>query len=204
MRVIVAILLISISATTAKTIFNSSYDAFRLTNVHKFNSNDSLVLWQPNRKLKWDDYKGIPDTNSSYMALTYTTVEITPRNYNESTVEYSISCSFESNLSWSKNKLSNELLKHEQIHFDIAELTIRKMRKKFINYRFLNLEDAGEKILKFADEAREERRKLNFDYDEKTNHGINITEQKKWQSYIAFELKKYSKYSYSIVKMKKK
>lgn len=169
----------------------------------KENIDDSLILWNSSKKLTWLDFQGKIKENSKYKALTYATVELKSIRFTNDTIIYEIPCWFEKKLSWSMNKESNELLKHEQLHFDIAELATRRMRKKLQNSNPVNTKIAKELILKCFDEEEAERASLNKEYDEQTEHGIIATKQKEWELKIAKELKSLDVYSSTRVTIKK-
>jgi hypothetical protein len=169
----------------------------------QISTNDTIILWNPLVKLKWKDFQGEVDKNSEYKAMTYVTVEINPIKLTNDTIICDITCWFEKKMSWSKDKQSVALLKHEQLHFDIAELSIRKLRKKFLAYKYLFKDSINPMIDGYVNEAILEKRKLNFLYDSETNHSIIADKQKEWELKIAAELKSLDKYSSSRVMIKK-
>jgi hypothetical protein len=156
--------------------------------------NDSLILWSFSRKLTWDDFIATPDSNSRYEAITYTYIKSKVINYTNNELEYDISCSFEKNKSWTKLKTAS-LLKHEQLHFDIAELATRKMRKHFLDHTSLNRDSIKLMINSITQEAILGRKALNQKYDKETNHGIITSKQNHWEEKITKELKEMEKYS---------
>ena len=174
---------------------------FRTNQVSK--TNDSLIVWNSNYKLTWNDFKGIADSLSNYKALTYSTIEINSIIIKEDLLEYEIKCSFEKHLSWSKNKQSLSLLRHEQLHFDISELITRNLRKKFSAHISTDIQTTREIKKRLFNEAIEERRLLNNRYDNETDHSIIIAKQKEWETKIATELKKLDKYASTRVVLKR-
>lgn len=167
------------------------------------NTIDSLILWSPTRKLKWTDYQGFAKIDSEYKALTYATVELEPIKFVENNIVYNITCWFETKLSWSIDKESPELLSHEQLHFDIAELATRKLRQKFQTSSPNDLNHARELILQWFDEEEAERASINRQYDTETEHGIIKSKQKEWELKISKELKALDAYSSTRVSMAK-
>jgi hypothetical protein len=106
--------------------------------------------------------------------------------------------------SWSKDKKSNSLLKHEQLHFDIAELTTRKLRQAYSTHVSYDIEATS----LFIDSVFNRYSKIEFDsinalYDTETNHGIIETKQKVWETKITSELKKLEKYASTKVVIKR-
>jgi len=86
-------------------------------------------------------------------------------------------------LSWVKRgQMSDHLLMHEQLHFDISELHARIMRKRLEEYK------AGENIRRDLNKMYKlvERMRINMQerYDEETEHSKNKMAQEKWKSKI--------------------
>ncbi len=160
------------------------------------------VEWSPTQKLTWADFKGKVDKSSPFEAVTYTTIEIQSLQLDGKTMQYTITNSFEKKLSWSKDKKSVGLLKHEQLHFDITELVVRKMKKKLLSKKFKNIKE----IQNFARDAfgdcEKERKKLNELYDKETDHSINKEKQKEWEDKIEGELGKFTEYAATVLVLK--
>src|SRR5215831_11476620 len=95
---------------------------------------EELIAWSPSRQLTWNDYKGTPDPNSDAAASTATYLGIEYKMDNHH-LGWKIQCSFSITRSWGRNK-SDNVLKHEQGHFDIAEIFARKLNKKMKEYQF--------------------------------------------------------------------
>src|SRR4051794_36615867 len=85
------------------------------------------IKWSSGVKLKWDDFQGKPDSGSSYKAMTTTAIRTVPNEFNDEVVDYDFVCAFNKKDSWKKIE-TDALLKHEQLHFDIAELATRNLR----------------------------------------------------------------------------
>lgn len=164
--------------------------------VQPVSSQSDFIQWNDKVILTWTDFQGLPDEQSEYKALTYTKIKSEPKNYTPDQIEYSITNFFNKNESWSKDKKSTDLLKHEKLHFDISELAARKTRYNYSIQDIAELEPSYEKLSKlFKEYAIEFKDSLNSAYDEETNHGINGAKQKEWEKKIALELKKMEKYS---------
>lgn len=194
--------LLSLGIIGSVQLTNSNLDS-EFTEIQQEEKNDT-IHWSSTRKLTWDDFKGEIDIKSNYKALTYTTIVVKPLLLKEQIVEYKITCVFETELSWSKSKNSNNLLKHEQLHFDIAELTTRKLRENCHNIDFLNLEDVKQSVREFFYESKNDRTLINSMYDEETEHGTIADKQKEWEIKIAKELKVLEEYSSPRVVIRRK
>ncbi|TGE28034.1 DUF922 domain-containing protein [Hymenobacter metallicola] len=144
----------------------------------------ALLGWSANRPLTWDDFQGKPMPTEQLAALTAANidVQVACKDYVFSS---SVKAVFIPQESWTrdKKKATPELLRHEQLHFDITELHARMLRQKIslvkfdcerLNPAFNNLTNAA-----FAAWKREE-----FNYDRESNHGLNATKQAFWETQV--------------------
>ncbi|MBO6880719.1 DUF922 domain-containing protein [Winogradskyella sp.] len=160
-------------------------------------SNDETMTWHEARKLSWADFKASPDPASDAVALTASgiTFGYSVKTSNRRIVGFSttVEAHFYPAKSWYiKEKGDDHVLGHEQLHFDITELYVRKFRKQLdrlvVNQ---NIKKQMEQIHVAINKALEESQKT---YDAQTNHSINVEAQKYWEAFIAEELKKLDKY----------
>ncbi|MBK7883871.1 MAG: DUF922 domain-containing protein [Chitinophagaceae bacterium] len=121
--------------------------------------------------MKWEDFQGTPDTTSKFKA-----VSILGINYSftsdEKSFSYNVTCTFNKKRSWTRSNNST-LLQHEQGHFDISELFVRKLRQAFKNYKYNNPATIKSDFKKIATDIRNECSKLDDLYDKETNFSIN-------------------------------
>ncbi|MGK7392810.1 MAG: DUF922 domain-containing protein [Candidatus Cyclobacteriaceae bacterium M2_1C_046] len=149
------------------------------------------IPWASNFKLNWELYEAKPDAGYFGDAGTAVKIQAKPSIVNGS-VDYQVHALFNKKKSWYKER-SDELLAHEQLHFDIAELTARKIRKRIDQLKKANVKDIkiyNEEIEKLLNASNA----LDDEYDKKTLHGILKKEQSHWEKQIYTELKKLSKY----------
>ena len=80
-----------------------------------------------------------------------------------------------------------EILAHEQCHFDICELYTRKLRERIAsaNINVRNLKTTLRSIYK---DVQDDYRARQQQYEDETEHGIIPEEQARWQEEIAKEL----------------
>ena len=71
------------------------------------------------------------------------------------------------------------LLKHEQLHFDIAELFARKMRKQFSEKKF-NLKSMKTEMSNLYKDQFTKLGEYQKEYDKETNHSRITKKQAKW------------------------
>lgn len=102
--------------------------------------------------------------------------------------KYEITALFFPDKSWViQRDITPELLKHENLHFDIAEVYVRKLRKAMREISFESNE-FHEYSHSIQNQILLEFRMAQLLYDAETNHSHNREEQKKWEIKIAREL----------------
>jgi len=139
------------------------------------------IIWSPDRKLTWDDFKRKPKEGTGLDAESSVYIKPSSVKCENGKVISNVQVLFEPDESWvDPNKKSDALLAHEQGHFDLAEVYARKLRKKLSE-----LASLCEDKKKFADAVKEalrqnsdELRKAEEKYDEDTNHGDDADKQK--------------------------
>ena len=84
--------------------------------------------------------------------------------------EVEVFASFDKQKSWTKSD-AIELLAHEQLHFDIVEVYVRKIRK-FAQEAFDRNQRSQQYITKQITKLQSEYKKTQTKYDSETKHGI--------------------------------
>lgn len=151
----------------------------------------SEISWNEFYKLQWDDFQGKPNTDSRGDAGTAVVIRAKPY-LQKKRVKYDVVAIFDRNRSWVRDK-SSSLLAHEQLHFDIAELYARKIRK-----RISGLTDQGVKDVAVYDRAIRgllvESNEVDMQYDIETLHGALQKKQAAWSMKVNEELARLDKY----------
>ena len=92
--------------------------------------------------------------------------------------------------SWCKENMRNDYtLAHEQLHFDITLLMAKKMVVAMRNYKGYTVENFSKKITAIYNDYNKKIAIMQDEYDEETNHSINIKEQQEWILKIKNEMK---------------
>lgn len=159
---------------------------------------DIEIPWKASEKLSWSDFKGEPDYNHPYAAITYSGM-----SYGFSAdvvngkvwVKYEVKSFFVANKSWVKRWFLKDkgLLAHEQLHFDITELYAREFRKRLSEMTFT--ENVKAEIKQVYESITSEKVKLQKLYDVETDHSKKELAQKNWQQKIQTELQKLSQFA---------
>jgi hypothetical protein len=156
--------------------------------------NDDYIPWNTERKLSWDDFLATAPSNTSDAALTTTYVGFS-FSKSRDVINYKIECKFQKSRSWGRVK-TEYILKHEQGHFDIAEIFARKLNKEIKEY--LAKSNNHEGLNPIYSKLMQEKRDMQTLYDEESNHSINKKKQAEWDEKIAAlleELENFKNYS---------
>lgn len=155
---------------------------------------DSIMEWSPDKRLQWTDYKGKrTNTGTIANALTSYKINVVPEvvlvdengnmvNFNELTVV----AHFYRYKSW-RTGATTQLLHHERLHFDIAELFARKIRRRFSELKASgesNFDVYQSEYTKLWQACRAFQKK----FDSETGHGVNTPQNTKWITKVVEEL----------------
>jgi hypothetical protein len=145
--------------------------------------------WNEHSKLSWDDFRGpvMPESDetaaATHCGMGFKTV--TGANGKPEIVVYN---KFYVNKSWVRSDAKiDEILTHEQGHFDLCEIYTRKLRQRLSNFN-LDIKDAKEALYAIYTDVSAEYESRQQAYEDETTHGIDLPQQKKWTNNIAREL----------------
>jgi hypothetical protein len=149
------------------------------------------LAWNEFYKLKWTDFAGKPTENAAGDAGTVVQIKAKPFVVKDK-IEYDIQTFFDREKSWKRAETA-ELLAHEQLHFDLAELYARKIRQKVAE-----LQAAGVKELKTynleVQKILSESNETDMNYDIETLHGVMEKKQAAWAASVKKELAELEKF----------
>ncbi|HET6993069.1 MAG TPA: hypothetical protein VFJ43_17175, partial [Bacteroidia bacterium] len=93
------------------------------------------------------------------------------------------------------SKKDSVLLRHEQYHFNLAEVYTRKFRKALEETRFFKKSASGE-AMKLYKQYFSDCHKEQDLYDNETEHSIKTEKQKEWEMKIDKELSELEKHTW--------
>lgn len=166
--------------------------------IFSLSVNAQELKWDGGRLLKWIDFKGKSNESAAYVAWTNSSIKYSWKTDAMGNLSFKVDCIFNCQLSWkNSDKMSDYLLGHEQLHFDITELYARVLRKKFadLSESFTGNVNPTEKIRQIFAEVNEMRKDVDAKYDEETQHSINKEQQLLWRQKIDQQLKAYEAYA---------
>lgn len=157
----------------------------------KKSKNDS-ICWNESVKLKWSDFKGKPrNIKAAYAdmkASAFTYTNITASGFiKDDLPEFKILCRFIKSQSWVADTTLVGIKQHEQLHFDIAELHARKIRKGIADLKKKKEKDINV-YSKLIDKLLDDLQEKNKEFDLKTVHGTVADKEKAWEKDIAKEM----------------
>lgn len=157
-------------------------------------SNNELIIWNADRKLRYEDFKSDqPDyTNVPKYAKAYINYEILffPKELSIYELEDIQVVAVITPYTSYMESPNSELLRHEQLHFDIAEYHTRILREEIAKIKSQSQinESILTKIQNAFINANENCLKMQNSYDLETFHGIDKEKQKLWEKDIAILL----------------
>lgn len=162
--------------------------------ILSFTQNTIHKPWDANSPLTWDDYQGSeknPDFNDRIVSHTLCGEQWYPRRLKTDSNTYKfaffVKCVMAKKQSWvHPDYKTPELLKHEQLHFDIAEYFARQLLLALQNGTYSS--NYREEMNAIRHKITVQRTAMQDLYDEQTKHSTNIKMQAKWNSYVAMLL----------------
>ena len=158
---------------------------------------EPVISWAETYKLSWSDFKSEANNEVDAVALTASGISfgMSVRKSDNVVVSYkaNIQAHFYPEKSWyNKDKADEHILAHEQLHFNITELYVRKFRQQIEAVKVSN--NVREQLNTIHNQINKDISQMQIKYDAETNHSRNMEAQAKWQLYIEAELKKLSKH----------
>ncbi|MCK0161981.1 DUF922 domain-containing protein [Allomuricauda sp. F6463D] len=148
------------------------------------------VLWEKSKRLTWADFKGKVPPAAESAAITASGISYSYSAnllHHEVHLDFEVNAYFYPNESWYRPELCNDnILAHEQLHFDITELFARKMREKLRRTSFSD--DVKSEVRKIYKDILVELQKYQEQYDWETNFSRNREKQIEWNYKIAESL----------------
>ena len=158
----------------------------------------SKVFWSSGQPLEWSDFQSIPDTLSLKTedgfadAAASVGIESIKIDSLHDRSCYKLKAAFYCFESW-HTKSGYVLLKHEQGHFDLMEVSVRKLKKRLIEY------SATCESVNVNTEIGLEYVWYDSINDQSTSFGGFPMAQEMWNDRISTELSKYKDYSEDMI-----
>jgi hypothetical protein len=153
---------------------------------------DEVIVWSAARKLDWKDFKGKPPAGTLGGALSAISHDYAA-GCRDQALQVRVQTIFMPKQSWvtyriaSSGLASRVGLAHEQIHFDLAEVYARRIRKMFRELRDPCPRSDAE-LMGMAEQVIKEHWTVQRRYDFETENGQIERRQNDWARKIAGEL----------------
>jgi hypothetical protein len=167
----------------ALLFLSSCFFSFNFINNPEVNE---VLVWNEYRPLTWEDFQGKRSEDAAGDAGTVVQIKAKPYMV-KNEVKYDVAAVFVKNKSW-RDAETKELLAHEQLHFDIAELYARKIRQVVAVYSAAGENDV-KKYNRVIQKLLHESNEIDLQYDLETLHGAMQRKQTEWTKTIHKELK---------------
>jgi hypothetical protein len=149
----------------------------------------NLIRWNDKEPLRWEDFSGKINDTSWFDAECFAEIRYNYKFNNLKNFQFDVFANFDKNTSWIKKEYKSEaLLKHEQLHFDIAQLFSLRIKEMFENYKFTQNYLAEIRLL--FNKRKLEYLSIQHQYDEETGHSLDKKKQSEWENFVTTELRK--------------
>ena len=167
-----------------KLVINSDY---LMENPEK----GDTIFWSPSRKMTWTDFTGIMPKTSRYSAQIFNNFEyLAPLKLENGVLKIDLQMKVYmlKSGSWtSSTNLSEYSIAHEQVHFDITKIVVERFKRKA--KQILTVDNYDSELQLLFIEMYREMNRLQKEYDDESNHSINVLGQQKWQQFVDEELR---------------
>jgi hypothetical protein len=148
--------------------------------------------WSPDRRLSWSDFVGKPQMGSDAIAVTAYRLTFEDECAGN-TFTFRVESVFVPDLSWVKPRLllggpeSDDSLLHEQTHFDLSEVSARRLRRA-LKELVAPCAQTSEERLEIAKRLMQDDTDIQRRYDSETANGSNRNQQGNWVQSVARQL----------------
>lgn len=159
-----------------------------LSSIGHAQRKSNFIYFDQQAEVNWKNFKGKANKLSSYQALSYTGIELSMSTAPEGLIIH-VYTVFNPRKSWTKDKKSDYLLQHEQLHFDITELYARKFRKALKEHKFKAFgAEQFKEVQRLYKIYYTELEKFQSLYDKESDHSKNKAQEAQWQARVYQEL----------------
>lgn len=156
---------------------------------------NDVIEWSV-QKLSWNDFKGTPKAMRA-VAMTNSGIYFKYGQQSEGILNFTIVGTFDKKHSWVQIKgRTDEVLRHEQLHFDITELHARMLRRYFSEQPFAAKKNLSGIINRHYKEQMQALNRMQNKYDSETKHGTRSDAQRKWEERIHRDLEKLASFTH--------
>ncbi|PSL49274.1 hypothetical protein CLV51_101604 [Chitinophaga niastensis] len=150
------------------------------------------IFYSAQRRLQWDDFLAKPSPSGPSAAVAYTSFSYDGNSslaHDTLKITLRLQVFFIKSASWVRpDAKNNYALAHEQLHFDITRLVVERFKQK-LRQTALNRDDYDSIIQYQYLQSFREMNRLQYKFDQETNHGLNPAAQTRWRDKVNVGLK---------------
>lgn len=156
--------------------------------LFSFKKDSNRIDWSSQKDLNWNNYTGVPDYEDGFRdAVTASAILFSTKCHPTNILEINIAAQFVKDQSWVKPVARTEYhLGHEQLHFDITELSVRKFREAIKGKTYLCSQQ--DEVQQLAEKIMQECVELQQQYDRETQYSMNKKKQAEWEQSVHQDL----------------
>lgn len=156
------------------------------------------ILWDEYRRLTWNDFKSPVSRKYNKNVIAYThcgwEYSFVKSSDPKAAIHIEVKTFFDEDKSWKDARRINEdVLLHEQKHFDIAEMYARQLRRE-IAEKIKTSKDYDQYFKSIYQRISSEYRAFQMEYDRNTEHGMNREKQSQYNIVITEDLDRLKSY----------
>lgn len=146
------------------------------------------IVWSKEVRLSWNDFQGSVPKLDSHVALSRVEIQYESNVDKAGKMTMDIKGVFIKELSWVKaDKKSDQILKHEQYHFNLTEVWARKLRKE-ITLKKWNTKNFEKEFNTLFKKHISQTLKEQLRYDTETDNSRIVAKQTEWERQIDRDL----------------
>ncbi|RYZ20709.1 MAG: DUF922 domain-containing protein [Chitinophagaceae bacterium] len=139
--------------------------------------NEEIIPWTARRIVGWQDFQSEPVRGTEAVASTSTSLGLSYK-IQDGALAYEVSCNFSKAKSWGLMR-TDYILAHEQGHFDITEISARRLHQALASYTY-NRRTYKQDLTRIYNSVVQLKEQLQEQYDHETDHSRNRAVQGEW------------------------
>jgi len=151
------------------------------------------IIWDSNRKLSWSDFMASANQSIPYAAMTFESINYS-YNWVDNRLHFESKTAFSPCLSWTKYQEAENLLLHEQGHFNVAEI-FRRLLVKSVLENEINSSGVKSKLSTIYQDIVQQKEAFQKQYDLETDYSRDVEKQLQWSKNIEKMLRQLDQYN---------
>lgn len=151
---------------------------------------EELIFWHTD-ELRWEHFKTKENNNKGFDALVASGIQVSTKD-SAGHITIDLKSYMDPSESWVlRGSKTQRLLNHERRHFDITEISRRRLSLALQTEPRIHSDNLNIKVDSLFDVAMKWQSNMSDTYDSSTNHGLSISQQISWDIKIDNMLEEY-------------